>query len=366
MRQNKREYYLDWIRVIVVLLLVPFHTAVSFSHIGKGYIYSAEPVDSFFYVFLSDFLNLWFMRMLFFISGMASFMALKRRTEKEFIVDRVKRLLLPILFVLLTIGPCSAYLLAVNHYGFIGNFLQFYPNFFIEPKKYLFWGHMWFCLYLLVYSFLIIPLHHLFEQRNNYIGKFIWFLSRGNHILLPMFFIMLLEALLRPYFPGYQSFWGDWANVIVYFSFYLLGYSAGRDTCLIVAIHKKRIPFLAIAVLSTVIHIVFKRFYIQSHISSIFWGSGAYSWVMFFLSLFRQHANKDSKVLQYLSRSSFSLYVFHYLILSLFNFILLRTGLNHYIVWSLTTLGTYGFFFLLYKSVLKKFRVLRFVGGIKV
>jgi len=362
---NNREYYLDWIRVVVVLMLVPYHTAVSFSHIGKGYIYSPQPADTIFYVLLSDFLNLWFMRMLFFISGTASLIALNKRKEKEFMINRLKRLLIPLIFVILVIGPCSGYLLAINQYGFTGSFLQFYPLFFIEPAKYLFWAHMWFCLYLLIFSFIIIPIHLLLKQKHDPLGNVSWFLSKGNHILYPMVFIVLFEILLRPKYPGYQSFWGDWANVVVYFSFYFMGYFSGRDTCFIVAIHKKRITFLAIAVVSTVLHIYFKRIYSISTLSSAFWGTGAYSWVMFFLAHIRKYANRDSRTLQYLSRSSFSLYIFHYFLLSLLNFVLLKTSLNHYFIWIITTLGTYIVFYLLYEIILKNVRVLRFIGGIK-
>lgn len=365
MANNKREYYLDWIRVTVVLLLVPFHTAVSFSHIGKGYVYSPQPVDSFFFVFLSDFLNLWYMRMLFFISGIAAFMALEKRSSKEFIAERLKRLLLPILFVVLTVGPCSGYLLAINHLGFSGSFLQFYPLFFRDPTKYLFWGHMWFCVYLLVYSFSILPLHRLVKQNNEQVGKICWFLSRGNYIILPIIFIILLEILLRPKFPGYQSFWGDWANVSVYFSFYFLGYIVGRDSCFIVAIHNKRMVFFVIAIASTALHIAFKRFYNHPSISAAFWGAGAYSWVMFFMALYRKYANRNSNALRYLSQSSFSLYIFHYFLLSLFNFSLIRTGINHYVIWSLTTIGTYILFFLLYEVIMKNVGLLRYIGGIK-
>ena len=72
---TKRKYYLDWLRNSIVIILIPFHTAVSFSHIGKGYIYTATPDNSYLYIFISDFFNLWIMRLLFFISGFTAFLS---------------------------------------------------------------------------------------------------------------------------------------------------------------------------------------------------------------------------------------------------------------------------------------------------
>ena len=54
----KRVYYLDWIRVSIVLILIPFHAAVTFSHIGNGYVYTSEPINSWLYIFISDYFNL--------------------------------------------------------------------------------------------------------------------------------------------------------------------------------------------------------------------------------------------------------------------------------------------------------------------
>ncbi len=44
--RDERLYFMDWLRVIVVILIIPYHVAVTFSHIGNGYIYTDEPVKS--------------------------------------------------------------------------------------------------------------------------------------------------------------------------------------------------------------------------------------------------------------------------------------------------------------------------------
>jgi hypothetical protein len=84
MSENKREYYLDWLRIIVVALLVPHHIAITFSYIGDAYVFLPIKDASFYFFIQSTFLNLWFMRVLLFVSGISTYYALKRRTNKEY------------------------------------------------------------------------------------------------------------------------------------------------------------------------------------------------------------------------------------------------------------------------------------------
>ena len=117
------------------------------------------------------------MRMLFFISGISTYWGLKKRGVKQFLRERIRRLIIPVLFCIVTIGPLSGYILAKSRYGFEGNFYQFYPHFFSEVKKYLFWGHMWFCVYLYIFSLAGLPCF-LFLLKN------VKFLKKINEFLL--------------------------------------------------------------------------------------------------------------------------------------------------------------------------------------
>ncbi len=370
-RTIKRKYYIDWVRIIVVLILIPFHTAVSFSHIGKGYVYTPEPVNSALYIFISDFFNLWFMRMLFFISGISTFIGLQKRTPGIFIKERIKRLAVPVVFCLATVGPLSGYILAVNKYGFSGSFAAYYPLFFLHPEQYLFWGHMWFCVYLFIFSLTALPLFILLLQRPVIHTQINKFLDKGNRIFLPALIVILFEAWLRPFYPGYQTFIGDWANVSVYFLFYVLGFLLWQSPVLINTIIQKRFIFLWLAILTTFFYFMIKRIipvtisYQLSLILSALWGTAAYAWVFCILAFANIFLNSRNKALSFLSNSSFSLYVFHYLILSVWNFFLLKTDINHYCIWLLTILGTYFTFGILYELFIKRISVLRYILGIR-
>lgn len=357
-KTDERKYYLDWIKVCVVLILVPFHTAVSFSHIGHAYVYSEDVIDSFLYILISDYFNLWFMRMLFFISGVSVFMALKKRDNKRFIKNRFKRLMIPVLFVIFTIGPLSGYILAIQHYGFEGSFISFYPQFFINVKQYLFWGHMWYCVYLFAFSIIALPLFSFLKKNPKIVNKINSFLIKKNNILFPMLIIAFLEMAFRPFYPGLQTLIGDWANFFVYLSFFIFGFIMGQSKELFQIIEKKKMLFFLFSIISTVLFFYIKRFsnlslesYKVQAILSFFWGIAAYSWVLFYLGFFKKYINKPSKLLKYLSKTSFHLYVFHYFIISVILYFLIKSKMSHYLIWILTTILTYAVFVIMYELI---------------
>ncbi|WP_020613534.1 acyltransferase family protein [Sediminispirochaeta bajacaliforniensis] len=358
---TQREYFLDWIKVSVVLLLVPYHTAVSFSHIGHAYIYIEPKIDSWFYILMSDFLNLWFMRILFFISGISVYLGLRKRTPKEFIVERFKRLILPIVFLVLTIGPLSGYVLATTRYGFTGSFFAFYPQFFLKLHQYLFWAQLWYCGYLFVFSLIGLPICVFLKERLGIVAKINGFLAGKYSILLPGVVIVIFEMSLRPFFPGYQSLIGDWANEAVYFSLFIFGYIMGqsKDIFRVMARHSKL--YGTIGAISSLVYLYVKRFcsfipegYGKEVLVAMLWGIAAYALILFILGFAKTHFYKNSPLLAYLSKSSFALYVFHYAIITFINFFLLKSNMNHYLVWGLSTISTYLVFTLLFECVLKR------------
>jgi hypothetical protein len=109
MNEPKREYYIDWLKIIVVALLVPHHIAITFSRIGDAYVFMPVKDNSLYFFIQSVFLNLWFMRLLFFVSGISAFYALKKRTNKQYFAERCKRLLLPTAVAIIFICPVMAY-----------------------------------------------------------------------------------------------------------------------------------------------------------------------------------------------------------------------------------------------------------------
>lgn len=372
-KTNNRMYYMDWLRIVVVILVIPHHVALTFSHIGKGYIYTNEPVNSIYYFIQSDFLNLWFMRLLFFISGVSAYFALNKRSNVEYIKERINKLLLPSLFVLFFLGPLTAYIVLDRSSSFEGSFFEFYPIYFSNISEYLGWAHMWFCIYLFTFSILTISLFSYLKRKPIVIERINCFLFRKNNILFPMFIIVLLEMTLRPFYPGFQNLINDWANFFVYITFFLFGYIIGQSNQLLIKISMKINTFLIISLISSVVYIymnyLYKELTDNRYILDVILGGlkgfSAYSWVMLLIGAGYRFFNKKNRFLGKLSRSSFGLYIFHYIIISVVNSYLLETRLNHYLIFIISVVLTYSLYFVFYKLFIKRLKPLRFICGLK-
>jgi hypothetical protein len=221
MNEVKREYYIDWLRIIVVALLIPHHIAITFSHIGDAYVFTPVKDNAFYFFIQSTFLNLWFMRVLFFVSGISIYYALKKRTNEQYFGERCKRLLLPTVFAIIFICPLMAYFRALNLNGFQGSLIKFFPVFFTKFETYLGWGHFWFLIYLFVFSMLLLLARLILKNDERITANISAFLSNGRNIILPIFITIFLEMIFRPIYPGRQTLVNDWANFTVYSSFTL-------------------------------------------------------------------------------------------------------------------------------------------------
>ena len=103
MDQKERAFYLDWVRIVVILLLVPFHSAITFATRGDGFIRYPQqvPVMDIFLWFLS----IWIMPVLFMVSGISAYYALQHRTPGEYAEERRAKLLIPMLAGVLVVCP---------------------------------------------------------------------------------------------------------------------------------------------------------------------------------------------------------------------------------------------------------------------
>ena len=119
----ERRYDIDWLRVILFGLLIPFHVAIGvywstygddinpnitddsderkeIAEEGNDYTYeSVDPTSMFLH-----WMHQWRLAALFMISGMGTAFAFKRRNWKTFLTERLQRLLVPMFFGMWTVG----------------------------------------------------------------------------------------------------------------------------------------------------------------------------------------------------------------------------------------------------------------------
>jgi glucan biosynthesis protein C len=157
----ERRYDLDWLRVLGVLLLVPFHSALIFVLDPNSIMYIKDVVNSRVLDEAAGFVHMWHMPLLFIISGAGTYFALGIRSSGQYLRERLQRLLVPFIFGILTIIPITTFIRRIgilslqDHYaGFFHidvNHLDGYNGTFTP-------AHLWFVLFLFVFSLIGLPL----------------------------------------------------------------------------------------------------------------------------------------------------------------------------------------------------------------
>ena len=153
----ERKYYIDNLRWMAILLLFPFHAAQIWSGGEYSGFYIWSHTNAFLYVF-STAVYPWYMTFLFAIAGMSCKYALLKRTNKEFVVERITKLVIPFCFGLLVLVPVMTYTAEVFFNGYTGTYWQQYGLFFTKETDFTGYhggfkpAHLWFLLYLFVIS----------------------------------------------------------------------------------------------------------------------------------------------------------------------------------------------------------------------
>ena len=203
-----RRYDIDWLRVIAVLLLFPYHIARIFNLDEEFYVKSATLSKGLSY--FVEYLGPWHMPLLFFLAGASTWFALSHRDGRHYAGERFKRLFVPFLFGLVFLIPPQSYLGLLSHGGDPGSFFNWLPNFFhlseVDPDGYfmggLTFGHLWFIIHLFFYSLIALPIV-LFLRRGagrRLVGLLAVAATKPAVILL--FGAVLLPALFVPEIAG--------------------------------------------------------------------------------------------------------------------------------------------------------------------
>ena len=122
-----RRYDVDWLRVLAMSLIFVLHIS-EFFYYEWWHVKNNEL--SFELTLVVIFLAQWLMPLFFVLSGASTFYALGLRKPRQFIQERIKRLIVPLVFGIFVLIPPQVFLERVYYSQFIGNFFQFYPNYF--------------------------------------------------------------------------------------------------------------------------------------------------------------------------------------------------------------------------------------------
>src|SRR5215831_3933190 len=238
---NTRLAWLDWLRIMAIIGVLFFHSAMAYVSDWGWHIKNAETSN-----LLLEF-NFWLhnfrMPLLFFISGTVSYCMLQKKSGASFIGMRFRRLFVPLLFGMLIIVPPQIYMERLTQ-GFKGSFFDFYPTVFTTgpyPKGNMSWHHLWFILYLLIYDIVCTPMFvWLLSSKGKKALAKLNGLAKGKWIYLLVVPSVVVFTSLTLKYPETNDLIHDPCRLIYWLLFLLAGFLCIANPLLMESLERNR------------------------------------------------------------------------------------------------------------------------------
>jgi glucan biosynthesis protein C len=345
---SERRHDIDWLRVIAIGLLLIYHIAIIFQPwaLFIAFIKSDKALEALWIPMTM--LNVWRIPLLFYVSGMGLYFAMRKRNCKQLLQERTQRILLPFTFGILAITPLHMFIFQ-KYYNMS---LSYYPH----------QGHLWFLGNIFVFVLLLLPLYFYLKKHEN--GKIKRALSSlmshpGGPLLISLFFVLEVFLVKPQQVALYAQTWHGFFNGFLAFFFgFLLVYS-GKTFWQTVLKWRWLYTGLAIILYSN----RFGLFGFESPGYLIAIESNC--WIFGVFGFGYKYLNKPSKTLSYLSQAAYPVYIIHMFVLYAAAIFILPMQLPILVkftcIVAFTGLGCY----LIYEFIIRRIGLLRPLFGLK-
>ena len=344
----KRRYDIDWLRVIAIGLLLIYHTTIGFQPWGVfiGFIQNNESLDSL-WIGMSM-LNVWRIPLLFFVSGMGVWFAIQRRSWKELLLERSKRILLPFIFGMIAIVPLHIFL---------------WQHYYSQDLQYIFNpAHLWFLGNIFSYVLLLSPLFFYLKKNKN--SRFSQLLQRVLSNPLGLFILMvpfILEAeMVKPEsFELYaMTFHGYALGMIAFLTGFCVVYS-GMTFWEIVT--KWRGALFAAATMLYIVRVTLFELRTPDYLIAV----ESNLWIFTVFGFGHKYLNKPGKALTYLSQAAYPVYIIHMVFLYMGSYMFFTMEIPTVSKFLLVNVFTLAGTLATYEFVIRKVGFLRPLFGLK-
>jgi glucan biosynthesis protein C len=380
METTQRQTYLDWLRILSILGVLFFHSAMPYVAEDGWHIKNAETSNLM--MESNHFLHLFRMPLLFFISGTVSYYMMQRRSTLNFIGLRFRRLFIPLLVGMFIIVPPQIYMERLAH-GYKGSFWDFYPtvfNFIPYPKGSFSWHHLWFIAYLLIYDLMFAPLFSwMVSAKSDGFKQKLAVLANGKWVYLLMLPGVVWFTLLSWQLPETNDLVHDGCYFVYWLFFVLAGFICIVQPKLMDSLQRNRRFVLTIGFLSLMLWECLRwngiepgeaRWPFQNVLFSyaftalrpiIAWG-----WVLALVGYGKQYLNRTHKALNYLNQAVYPFYILHQTVIVLIVYYIVQVPNESILSKYIYTVGiTFFITVLIYHLLVRPYTLTRFLFGMK-
>jgi glucan biosynthesis protein C len=384
---NERRYDIDWLRVFAMLAVFVFHCTRFFD--TQGWHLKNGEQSFVLFILVRGLMWPWLMELFFLVSGVGAWYALRSRSAGTFIVDRVKRLLIPLytvgLFILL---PPQFYFEHLTNSGYAGGFWQSMPRYFGDfgPPRFSpypmtllplpFDGHLWFLKMLFLISLAVLPILLFLKSERGLrsIDALARWCSHRGAVFAFAIPLALPLVILRAVFRVERG-WGDFIWYALYF---LIGYMIPADKRFTEAY--KRHGWVALAlwlagmfggILVLVLILGYdpmpghEPFSLRFVLFQVIWSIASWGSVVFMLSLGARYLNFNGRVLTYGNEAVLPFYLFHQTVILVVGFYVIRLKMGILPKFLIVSAISLAAIMALYEFAVRRFNVVRFLFGMR-
>jgi len=372
---SKRQYYIDWIRVLAFCILIFFHSGMFF--VSWGW-HVKNNVINHTMEYPMEWLHLWRLPLLFFISGVGVSFAMKSRTGWQFIGERTKRLLLPLVFGMFIIVPPQIYFERLQRGQFNGSYLDFYHNvlqFIPYPKGDFSWHHLWFVAYLWIFSLLATPLFLWLKSDNakKIVAAVKKQFSNLWGLLLLSVIPMIIYWTLKAKWPVENNLISDWYNFTLSFTIFVYGYLIGTNQKVWDVMEKYRVPLAVVGTFICISRISFDALVgsipedlpFMSLINGFLTIISLWTTILAICGFAKHYLNFKNSFLTYSTEAVYPFYILHQTITVAIGFHIADWDLNVWLKLLILSLGTFAFSLFIYHFLIRPFNFMRLLFGLK-
>ena len=376
----QRRYDLDWLRVIAIF-------GVFFMHVSRFF----DPMDwDVKNNVLSDgimipilFIVQWLMPLFFLISGMSIYFVMSFMTKWQFVKSRFLRIMVPYLFIgLFVILPPQDYMNLLGRGIFTGTFLEYYPtyltyNFGDFPSVNLLMGHLWYLVYLFLFSLAMLPLFAYLgtESGRSLILRVASLFEKTGAVFLFSLPVALLLVMLDPSTPAGDATryggWSLWVYPIIFFYGYLIVSNEKFEEA--IWRHGKVALVLAVVTFplvlwSIILFMTGEAFQFGSYEYGgliLLRAFNLWCFIIAFLSYGRKYLDVNSSVLKYASEGIIAFYILHQTVIQIVGYFI--AGWDMGILPKFIILAVLSFLGIMaiYELVVRRINIIRFLFGMK-
>lgn len=247
---SKRIHYLDWLRFLAVLLGLVFHSGRPFD----DWPWLIKGPELGWMTFFNEALTTVRLPLLFFVSGAATIFVLKKKV-KDYTLDRMIRLLIPLGMGVLLIVPPQHYIVRISlppsdPQHFSGSYWQFLSGPWLHggtyPLSNLRTEHLWYLLYLFIFSLMALPIFlYLCSPGGLALWARLerWFMAASWRVWLLVVIPAIGISLLPLIFRSHHGLVKDLENLLFFFFVYVQGFALFHKPRLLESIFSQRKRF---------------------------------------------------------------------------------------------------------------------------